>query len=147
MTARTDTVLAVVALAVAVAALVLALLVMQQSSRALGSLRRHRLAHKRASGTPDPERRQRNAEPPGGIDRRQRRDPEPDPVVPQRGQVEPRVAVQPPVREHWLDEAHAATRPPEPATAEHPAPTSQYRRPPPPLPDYPPTPRRRSDPA
>jgi hypothetical protein len=48
-------IVAAVALAVAAAALVYAVLVGRQSAKALGTIRRHRLAHGRAHGTPDPE--------------------------------------------------------------------------------------------
>lgn len=121
------TYVAIAALVIGVAALALALLLTQQSARAVGTIRRHRLAHKRADGTPDPERRQRNEGPPAymqGQDRRRHRDPEPDPIV----------AAEPDTDSYPAVDGQA-----EPAdtgldTAEHPAPTTQIaaqqRRPP-----------------
>ena len=68
------TVLAGLALAVAVAALGLAVVVMRQNAETTRDLRRHRLAHADVHGARDPDRRQRDAgPPPGQPDRRLQR--------------------------------------------------------------------------
>lgn len=65
-------------------ALGLAVALMRQSGRALAAIRKHRTAHNRTHGTPDPDRRRHNAGPPAGKGERRRdqqhiddRDPEP----------------------------------------------------------------------
>lgn len=63
------TAVAVAALLTALAALTLAAIVMRQSSRALGTLRRHRLAHQRAEGSYDPEPYEPPDREPRGTDR------------------------------------------------------------------------------
>lgn len=94
--------LAGAALVVALGALALAGLVMRQNADTTDEIRRHRRAHAKVHGTPDPDRRQRDTGPPAGQPDR-RRAPTPPRVVPSR---------------------HAADEP----TVEHPAPTTVIPR-------------------
>lgn len=71
-TAGIAAVVALIALGLSLASLALSLVVMRQSGRATSTLRRHRIAHNDAYGTPDPrlDRRQINLGPPRSGERR-----------------------------------------------------------------------------
>jgi hypothetical protein len=72
-------VVAWLALLVAAAALALAVLVMRQNGQTTAAFRTHRLAHARAEGAADPDRRARDDGPPTG--QPERRQPPPDPAT------------------------------------------------------------------
>ncbi len=132
MTTTVALVLASVALAVALVAVSLALVVMRQSGRALSTLRKHRTAHQRVDGTPDPDRRKHNAGPPAGHGERRRDQQHVDEVTFAEELAGVRVveADEAELRGPWRGDPLALTeqppQPEQPDTAEHPAPSSTY---------------------